>query len=150
MQNLMWRASCRHVKCAIDASLTVILIASAVVGWKRTGDQRVETNKASVQWVHRLRLMHQYRRTTTTWLPSFDSRYWTWQKWLSSWQHSSISISMSRRLLLGRYLTMIRTSQSWIPKQSHLWWVSIAAPCLDLPGNCHIQLNWVLSYFDFG
>ena len=35
---------------------------------------------------------------------------------------------MSRGLLLCRYLMMIRTSQHWIPKQSHLWWVSIAAP----------------------
>ena len=35
---------------------------------------------------------------------------------------------MSRSLLLCRYLMMIRTSQHWIPKQSHLWWVSIAAP----------------------
>ena len=35
---------------------------------------------------------------------------------------------MSRRLLLCRYLMMIRTSQHWIPKQTHLWWVSRAAP----------------------
>ena len=35
---------------------------------------------------------------------------------------------MSRGLLLFRYLMVIRTSQHWIPKQSHLWWVSIAAP----------------------
>ena len=35
---------------------------------------------------------------------------------------------MSRSPLLCRYLMMIRTSQQWIPKQSHLWWVSIAAP----------------------
>ena len=26
------------------------------------------------------------------------------------------------------YLMMIRTSQHWIPKQTHLWWVSRAAP----------------------
>ena len=35
---------------------------------------------------------------------------------------------MSRGLLLCRYLMMIRTSQLWIPKQSHLLWVLIAAP----------------------
>ena len=35
---------------------------------------------------------------------------------------------MSRRLLLCRYLMMIPTSQHWIPKQTHLWWVSRAAP----------------------
>ena len=78
--------------------------------------------------LHRLRLMLYYETTTTTWLPSSESRYWTWQKYLSSWRHWSASISMSRGLLLCRYLIMIRTSQHWIPKQSHLWWVSIAAP----------------------
>ena len=78
--------------------------------------------------LHRVRLMHYYKTTTTTWLPSSESRYWTWQKYLSSWRHWSASISMSRGLLLCRYLMMIRTSQHWIPKQSHLWWVSIAAP----------------------
>ena len=35
---------------------------------------------------------------------------------------------MSRGLLLCRYLMMILTSQLWIPKQSHLLWVLIAAP----------------------
>ena len=72
--------------------------------------------------------MHHYKTTTTTWLPSSESRYWTWQEYLSSWQYWSVPISMSRSLLLCRYLMMIRTSQHWIPKQSHLWWVSIAAP----------------------
>ena len=72
--------------------------------------------------------MHQYKTTTTTWLPSSDSRYWTCQKWLSSWQHWSVSTSMSRRQPLCRYLMMIQTSQHWIPMQTHLWWVSRAAP----------------------
>ena len=30
--NLMSRASCRHVVCATDVSLTVVLIAASVVG----------------------------------------------------------------------------------------------------------------------
>ena len=47
---------------------------------------------------------------------------------LKQLQYWSVPISMSRGLLLCRYLMMIRTSQLWIPKQSHLQWVLIAAP----------------------
>ena len=38
----------------------------------------------------------------------------------------NLTVVVSRGLLLCRYLMMIRTSQHWIPKQLHLWW--IAAP----------------------
>ena len=52
---------------------------------------------------------------------------------------------MSRGLLLCRYLMMIRTSQHWIPKQSHLWWVSIAAPLSRLTKKQPHPVNNPLS-----
>lgn len=163
----MSRASCRHVMCATDVSLTVVLIAASVVGWISQGTEpktsRAEENwrstrrdkrgeKFSVTWVrvHLLQLMHQYRTTTTTWRPSSDSRYWTWQKYLRSWQHLSVSTSMSRSPLLYRYLMRIQSFEHWIQKQSHLWWVSVAALLSRLlrkqqsPVNLSI-LPWVCS-----
>ena len=52
---------------------------------------------------------------------------------------------MSRGLLLYRYLMMIRTFQHWIPKQSHLWWVSIAAPLSRLTKKQPHPVNNPLS-----
>ena len=69
----------------------------------------VETSKASVQCSESMQILN-----LTGILKQL--RYW------------SVPISMSRGLLLCRYLMMIRTSQHWIPKQSHLQWVLIAAP----------------------
>ena len=54
-----------------------------------------------------------FKRTDMKLLPTSMTKSRLWKRW---------------GLLLCRYLMMIRTSQHWIPKQSHLQWVLIAAP----------------------